>query len=71
MSSLLIVFIGPRSDHCLPLSVLGRTIPTRVIPNLNIERAAELRKYSSATRGTLFCRGSILLTIYAYKEGGG
>ena len=24
----------------------------------------------TATRGTLFCRGSILLTIYAYKRGG-
>ena len=44
---------------------------SRVISNLSIERAAELKKYSSATRGTLFCRGSILLTIYASKKGGG
>ena len=44
---------------------------SRVISNLNIERAAELKKYSSAILGTLFCRGSILLTIHAYKGGGG
>ena len=28
---------------------------SRVISNLNIEKAAELKKYSSATRATLFC----------------
>ena len=38
---------------------------SRVISNLNIEKAAELKKYSSATWGALLCRGSILLTIYA------
>ena len=43
---------------------------SRAMLNLNIERVAELKKYSSATRGILFCRGSILLTIYAYKGGG-
>ena len=44
---------------------------SRVISNLNIERAAELKNHSSAIPHTLFCRGSILLTIYAYKGRGG
>ena len=44
---------------------------SRIISNLSIERAAELKKYSSATLGMLFCPVSILLTIYAYKKGGG
>ena len=37
-----------------------------IISNLNIERAAQLKIYSPATRGTVFCRGSILFTISAF-----
>ena len=32
--------------------------------------SSSAEKYSSATRTTLFCCRSILLTIYAYKGGG-
>ena len=36
-----------------------------------MKRASELKRWSSATQCMLFCRGSILLTIYAYKGAGG
>ena len=48
-------------------------VPEPVLSQVDFESETDLFKsfqYSSATWGTLFCRGSILLTIYFNKGGG-
>ena len=46
-------------------------VPEPVLSHVDFESKTDLFKsfqYSSATWGTLFCRGSIFLTIYTYKS---